>query len=231
MNSHIIPEFVYRSHYDSKHRFRSAQIDQAKWEWEQKGFREPMLCSDCERRLSRYEKHASEEFFKRPLPSPILAPKGASAFEIKGLDYKLMKLFLLSFLWRAGVAQHEFYQHVKLKKHAKHIRKMLLAESPGHPEQYACVICTLKLDGVSFDGFFVGPTPSRLSDQRVYRFVFGGFVFFFFVSSQPVPKLFKSLALRKDGSIRILDSELADHPFLCDVFNKAKEAFGSREWD
>jgi hypothetical protein len=229
MNSHIFPEFVFRPLYDTMHRFRSARIDEAEWEWEQKGYREPMLCANCEQQFSRYEKYACETFFKKSLPAPISRGR-SKVFELGRLDYKLMKLFLLSLLWRAGTTKHDYCKHVELGKHTEQLRQMLFAESPGRPEEYACFVCTVKLDGVVFN-FFIEPTPCRVSGHKAYRFVFGGFLFFFFVSSHQLPPAFRSCALQADGNFRILDSELADHPFLRDVFNRAKDAFGSKEWN
>jgi hypothetical protein len=230
-NSHIIPEFVYKPMYDQKHRFRSAQIDEREWEWEQKGFREPMLCESCEQKFSVWERYASEHFFNKPLPKPV-SQGHSKAIILTGLDYQKLKLFLLSILWRAGVAAHNFYEHVKLGHiHEKRLRQMLISEAPGSAEEYACFICTIKLDGDTFSDFFVQPTPSRLEGHRCYRFVFSGFIFYCHVTSHPVPSSMRRLTLQPNGTLIIGDTEIAEHPFLRDTFNSAKDAFASKTWD
>lgn len=230
-NSHIIPEFVFRTLYDKKHRFRSAQLDERKWEWEQKGYREPMLCDNCEQKFSIWEHYASEQFFNKPLPTPI-SQGNSKAIILNGLNYQKLKLFLLSILWRAGVTTHVYYKHVQLGHiHEERLRQMLLSENPGSAEDYACFICTINLDGNKFRDFFVEPTPSRVESHRCYRFVFSGFIFYYHVTSHRLPDSTRRLTLQLNGKLTISETELAEHPFLRDTFNKAKDAFESQTWE
>lgn len=233
INSHIIPEFVFKPLYDKKHRFRSAQLLERDWEWQQKGYREPMLCEKCEQKFSVWERYASEHFFNQPLPTPASQGYGHSkAIILSGLDYKQLKLFLLSILWRAGVAKHDFYKHVQLGRlHEEQLRQMLLSENPGSAEEYACFICTINLDGVKFRDFFVEPTPTRLESHRCYRFVFSGFIFYCYVTNHQLPASTRRLTLQPDGKLIIGETEIAEHPFLRDTFNNAKDAFASQTWD
>ncbi len=230
MNSHIIPEFIYRPLYDAKHRFRSAQITERAWEWEQKGFREPLMCANCELKFSKLEHYASNDFFGRPLPTPQSQGR-ANAIVITGLDYARMKLFLLSVLWRAAAATHGFFRHVDLGPHEEKIRLLLMSDTPGSPDEYACFVCSLKFDGDVFRDFFVEPTPSRVSGHRCIRFVFSGFIFFYFVSSHPLPDSTSRLILQRSGQLVIADSELEEHPFLRHTFNGAKDAFAEGSWN
>ena len=230
-NSHIIPEFVFKPLYDKKHRFRSAQLAEREWDWEQKGYREPLLCENCEQKISVWESYVSKHFFNKPLPTPV-SQGHSKAIILTGLDYQKLKLFLLSILWRAGVAAHDFYEHVQLGRlHEERLRQMLLSENPGLAEEYACFICTLNLDGARFLDFFVEPTPTRLKSHRCYRFVFSGFVFYCYVTSPPLPDSTRRLTLQPNGKLTIAETEVAEHPFLRDTFNRAKDAFASQSWD
>ena len=59
-NSHVIPEFLYRSLYDEKHRLHQVSADPAQPNiYLQKGLREPLLCELCEQRFSVSERYAS----------------------------------------------------------------------------------------------------------------------------------------------------------------------------
>lgn len=62
-NSHVIPEFMYSSLYDEKHRFQVLSTErEEKNSFEQKGIREALLCSDCENQLSQSERYVSLVF-------------------------------------------------------------------------------------------------------------------------------------------------------------------------
>ena len=190
-----------------------------------------MLCEICEQKFSVWERYASEQFFNKPLPTPV-SQGYSKAIILTGLDYQKLKLFLLSILWRAGVAIHDFYKHVQLgHRHEERIRQMLQAENPGLAEEYACFICTLNLDGAKFRDFFVEPTPTRIQSHRCYRFVFSGFVFYYYVTSHQLPESTHRLSLQPNGKLIIAETELAEHPFLRDTFNTAKDAFASQTWE
>jgi hypothetical protein len=56
-DSHIIPEWAYKSVYTKTHKFAAVSASSTgKIRPEQKGFREPMLCGKCETYLSKLEK-------------------------------------------------------------------------------------------------------------------------------------------------------------------------------
>ena len=55
----------------------------------------------------------------------------------------MLKLFLMSLLWRAGVAKGDFFRCVKLGPHQERLREMLHAEDPSEPDEYGCLITPL----------------------------------------------------------------------------------------
>jgi hypothetical protein len=64
-NSHVISEFQYKPLYDAKHRFHVISINpEQKERFEQKGFREKLLCLPCETKLSRWEAYAKKVIFE-----------------------------------------------------------------------------------------------------------------------------------------------------------------------
>jgi hypothetical protein len=59
-------------------------------------------------------------------------------------DYKKMKLFQLSILWRAAEATGEFFSAVILPTHHRErLRQMLLTENPGADHEYFCTMARL----------------------------------------------------------------------------------------
>jgi hypothetical protein len=73
----------------------------------QSGIWEKLLCHVCEQKLSKYEVYSSRVL--RRLASVVIEEDKRS--EASGLgtdvDYQRFKLFLLSLIWRAGIASKE----------------------------------------------------------------------------------------------------------------------------
>ncbi len=203
--SHIIPEFLYKSLYDDKHRLHVLSVipDQVN-SIEQKGLREPLLCETCETRLSLWERYASlalqggiELTFRR---------EGNLVF-VSGLDFEKFRLFQLSILWRAGASRLQFFERVQLGPHAETLRKLLLTGDPGSPNKYGCLMFGVKHEGAAFTQVIMQPNRLRLLDQPAYRFMFGGFVWVFLVSSQDLAPPFSQAILKRNGDALFLIRE------------------------
>lgn len=220
--SHIIPEFIFSGMYDKKHRFLEVcDVDAGKIKLGQKGFREKLLCVDCESYINRYERHA-RRLFVDELPQRE-SPKSLKV-RIENLDYGLLKLFLLSVLWRASVSSLSMFKHVELGPHEEKIRTMLKSDNPATPGNYPCVIIPLMFKGQHLKGYMVEPTHARIEGHKCYRFVFGGFVFMIYVSSHGVPPKIKKLILTDSLPLFLYPMELSEIGFLRDVWNRAKDS-------
>jgi hypothetical protein len=81
----------------------------------------------------------------------------------------------------------------------------------------------LLFEGKHFKDFIVEPTPAKIAGHKCFRFVFGGFVFVFFVSSHTLPPAFQKTILPQSGPFDLYPRELGDMEFLRDVWNRAGE--------
>lgn len=217
-NSHVIPEFLYRSLYDDIHRFHQISVDPDQPNlFLQKGLREPMLCEPCEQRLS-----ASERYMSLLLNGGVSVDvqRVGDRLHLSGLDYPKLKLFQLSILWRASVSSLSAFSQVDLGPHEERIRKMLLANDPGPTEAYGCLMFILMHQDEQLHGLIVPPTWARLLEQKAYRFVFGGLVFLYVVSSTPTPKFVSTHFLQQSGSVIIKLQQVQELRFLVDTVAK-----------
>jgi hypothetical protein len=130
--SHIIPEFIYRPLYDSKHRAITFPADSPSG-YLQKGFRAPLLCDSCEQFFNdNFEKSFKQIFVDKP-PLPKIAFRKKYKIQV---DYATIKLFLLSVLWRAGVCDQPPFDLVELGEHEPLIRSMLRNREPRGAGDY-----------------------------------------------------------------------------------------------
>lgn len=200
--SHVIPEFLYETLYDEKHRVQVLSTIPKQGSWrEQKGLREKLLCDACEQKFSIWERYASL-ILKGGIP--LTVRQESNIVHISGLDYEKFKLFQLSVLWRAGISSLKFFEKVRLGKHTEELRRLLLAGNPGPPERYGCFMFGLKHDSGTFTGVIMQPGKVRLNSHTAYRFVFGGFLWAMLVSSHDLGAPLNQCTLSAAGDTVLL---------------------------
>ena len=214
-NSHIIPEFLYRSLYDSKHRFHQLSVNPAEQNiFLQKGLREPLLCEKCEQRLSVVERYAS--MFLNGGVGVDVRQEGNRLY-LSNLDYKKLKIFQLSVLWRASVTSLPAFSQVSLGPHEERLRQMIDAENPGSTDAYGCMIFILMHEHEVLQDILVPPTWSRLAGHMAYRFVFGGLIFVFVVSKHSPPKFIVDHFLQESGTAIVKLQQVHELGFLVET--------------
>jgi hypothetical protein len=161
--------------------------------------------------FSRFESHASK-LFRLPLPPVVAGSKRVR--EHTALDYRKLKLFFLTVLWRSSVASHDFFRHVSLGPHEKIMQNMLLREDPGPSGTYPVMIFLLNHRGVQMRELMAEPTPVTYEHRRFYRFVMAGFAVMISVSRMASTKQTLSLALSPTSPVRSFDAELEEFAFL-----------------
>ena len=237
-NSHIVPEFLYGTLYDEKNRFRTfGAAGEPVVRLEQKGFRERLLCDECEQRFCRHERVAalfyrgSIEAFAAQMAE--LNCKGGLKFTrvsnaarpttdavpqlllVEGVDYTALKLFLLSLLWRMGVSCQHFFREVQLGPHEARLREMLLKDDPGEPYEYACLMCLVEAGGRLITDYQSQPQKSRHEGRTYYRFYSTGVRFDFCVSNRPIdPLLLIAYCVKRQSKFTWAVDSIHKHPDL-----------------
>ena len=176
---------------------------------------EQLLCASCEQRFSAWESYAARVFYQRRKFDLRVLPQ-RYAHIVRGLDYRSLKLYLLSLLWRMGASGLPEFNRVQLGPHLDRIRQMLLHEEPGEAEAYGCTIQIVTQKGTRI------PVTRPADRHRVdgltvqYRLLLDGVLLIWFVGSTAVgPSLqLKSFFLQADGSWGIRVVRRIDVPFL-----------------
>jgi hypothetical protein len=178
---------------------------------EQRGIREKLLCSDCESQLSEYERYAKDVIFGGV---ELVVTRNDGNVELHNIDYKRFKLFQLSVLWRASIASHKMFARVNLHRHEAKIREMVRSGNPGSYDEYGCIMFGLAGEAGAQCGFIDQPTGVRLEGHWWYRFIFGGLVWVFLVSSHQPKQYLRSHFLQESGYLRIWIKPFADLTYL-----------------
>lgn len=218
-NSHVIPEFLYKPLYDEKHRLTvfDAELGELRHK-PQKGTREHLLCEECETQLSRHERYVEQLLSGRIKVNSVRERRWVT---LSGLNYKSVRLFGLSILWRASVSSRPGFERLSLGPHEEVIRKMVHTEDPGEPHQYPFFLTLLTQENADPGGIVTTPVQARPGGHRTYVLVFGGLAWAFVVSSHRAPRVVSALAITEDGHATVPISKVTDFKFLVQVFEKA----------
>lgn len=211
-DSHIISEFFYKKMYDSKHRIILLNNKpQESLKFRHKGAYDKLLCQDCEKIINEYESYAIEQLTKK---TKIRYTQNDKAVFISSLDYSLFKLFALSILWRASISNHFLFKDVGIGTNEGIIRNMLLNKNPDKYDKYAIMMFLITSNRMgTAEDLVTSPELIKIDDIWAYRFVFGGYVWIYFIGEIIHPTI-KQLVLQPDGSIIIPKKEMDDIKFI-----------------
>lgn len=115
------------------------------------GLKERLLCQSCEQRFGQYEDYFRKYFYERAKPLRLKKHLGTKisvpshpislCCEQLHVDYRRLKLFGLSLLWRCSIAKGKFFGHVNLDAtHEYRIAELLRVGAPGPDSEYPIMV-------------------------------------------------------------------------------------------
>jgi hypothetical protein len=210
LNSHVLTEVLYQPtyhHYDPKDPKKKRMLNmpsdpKRKLEWPQKGIKERLLCADCEQHLNRIGERYASGILKQM--GALSIPPGQRRATITGVEYAPFKLFMMTQLWRAGVAGGEMWEKVRLGPQEEKLRTMLLNEDPGTPNQYACAITKVPASLGPLSRAVVPFGGAKYGGHHLYEFVARGHSWMFVASDRFKGFDEPDLILSESGDLPIL---------------------------
>lgn len=222
--SHIIPKFMFKNLKDAKSRIMRLRMPagQQLRSIPDGIYEKPLLCSDCELSLSKYEGYAEKALYgsthiKVPRATPV---PGTSFQSVTDIDYTNFKLFLLSILWKASVSSREFFDEVNLgAEHETAIAKLLLMKDAGAEDQYP-VLMIIPKGAIGRDIGVLQPYRNK-GKGNVTRYIFPicEAIYVFHISKHGIGDLQKTGSLKKDNTMNILYSPKPRIDLLMELYN------------
>ncbi len=214
-NSHVISKFVWKASGVTGDKRSFAAVCKTHPELSktnmQDGFKERLLCEECEGQFGRYEDYSRRVLFTDASPLK-LRPK--THFVWSGLDYAKLKLFQMSLLWRMGISGLPYYGNVRLGNHEEVLRDMLRREDPGEPWQYGSIVTLLNHRQAPLHGVFAQPEQTKLFGHRAIRLVLAGMHWYMLVPEHKPSHIIGHLVLQRTGTWVLFRGEISDFPYL-----------------
>ncbi|MCC5610950.1 hypothetical protein LC612_30435 [Nostoc sp. CHAB 5834] len=236
--SHIIPrQFHHYTTREMKKHFDDVLTD-ATYIYSQDGKEKQIqnglhvgeiLCKDCENFIGRWDKYAQNLLLKEiDIDSIYEKQKATKEIQIiANVDYKLLKLFFMSLLWRSHIARNNFFVN-KANKDGKtekaqtfkevnlgeqwelKLRTMILQENPGTEDDFSVVL--IKYIGQESCIHLLPPKRIKNDLSNFYQFTFAGYSFFIKVDQRKFPSKIRESILKTNAPLYFPIQEYKDSP-------------------
>src|SRR5205085_1866871 len=110
-----------------------------------------ILCRECDNLFSPWDNHVQEVLLHDfGEAATLYHGQTIAGWRIDKFDYRALKLFFISLLWRASVSTHEFYRRVSVGPFEDELRQMMAGKDPGPAETFAVTLA--KFDDPALTG-------------------------------------------------------------------------------
>ena len=180
-----------------------------------------IVCASCEALFSLWDDYAND-FFSRTDSVPIEYSGKVIGYEYPEYDYKKLKLFFISMLWRAHASIQPFFHRVSLGSHEDIIKRMIFEGNPGSPDDFSVVLAKFDHElGTAFQDPYLG----KLAGVNNYRFYFPMYFATIKVDRRVFPRELSEIMLKPDEPCRVVVREFAkskEVKVLFDIVNTHK---------
>jgi hypothetical protein len=165
-----------------------------------------LVCADCEATFAPWDEYAIRIFRSEPIRSSyIYVDSEARLYTLEAYDYKKLKLFFLSLLWRATESSRPFFEHVAVgSRHTIRLKHMIRNKDPGNPDEYSVFIVRFTHHADAHKAVLT-PQRRRWGDDRIafWHFYLAGYMCVIKVDQRLTPPLFFKMILRPNEPLRI----------------------------
>ena len=175
IKSHIVSNSIFSLVRDKTMNNRFYAIGSQTDNIVQDGPKEYLLCRECEQKIGRYEKYYKEAVHLNRHKIEIIQDNKVAI--IRNLDYKKIKLFLLSILWRMSISSLHQFAKVSLLNNEDVMRKIIFEEKPGRSHEFPIAAIIPLFDGKMNEGWMFFPIISDRHDGITYYMVIGGILY------------------------------------------------------
>jgi hypothetical protein len=205
--SHVIPNsFFKRLKKNGGRPIESDMRDESPLYYTQESWSEKILCRDCEQRINEYDSYIAAFTYnpKRVKVKVLKLNNGQRLFS--NVDYKKLRLFQLSLLFRANFSKHDSYQHIKLiSNDIQDIRESIFNNNPFSDHQLGCQMRLLwyKPENRPFNDYIAVPLEDIHDKKEIVYFAFGGFSWEFHLPKFNYKQIKQGYFVKPNGVLKV----------------------------
>ena len=209
--SHIIPKFMLRFIRDKTmdNRFYELGINTNKIV--QDGPKEYLLCNECEQKIGRFEKYFKENIYLKHHRATMVQDN--RCFMFNNLDYRSIKLFLLSVLWRMSISSLDQFDSVSLEEDEDKIRNMIYEENSGKRNDYPIVGIIPLINGRFQESWMCFPLVDKI--KNIHCIIIDGILYI--ISLTQYDLNLSECMLNESGNWKMPALDIYQIPFLMDL--------------
>ena len=126
-------------------------------------------------------------------------------YTIKDFDYKLLKLFFISMLWRASITSHECFERISTGPFEEKLRSLILSNNPGDEDDFSVILAKFSNPDLKF---ILDPHQDRFDHINYCRFYLTGFVAYIKVDKRKCVGFLEMFKIKKDEPILVILRDL-----------------------
>jgi hypothetical protein len=221
-DSHIVPEFLYKRIYTGKHKFKPISVDCSNYKLEQKGYRENLLCSSCETKLSRWEnklRDTLEELITENYDNLSVCSFG-DITHLDNLEYDSIKKAILSIFWRLSISRLPVFSDYNFGPYDEKLRCHLDSNSNFSNSSYPIMISKALIAGKFYSGILMPVERGRYGNDFIMQsIVLNGFLFQVLMSEgKPIPGEVLRFCIKDNGAAFMRTSDFSNYGLSLDNF-------------
>ncbi len=210
--SHIYPNFVYTDLFDEHNRLRKFTANEM-LKKNPRISRPPsgvyeggLLCNDCDnRKISQLESYVAKLINggnKDINCKTSTLPDGLKVNEVDSLDYKKLRNFIFSLLFRADISSFDEFIDVSLGPYNEKIKNVILGNDDVNDSEIQINLFQLSEDS-NFNTLIGQPVRSRINAHTIYSLLMKGYLIVVSLRQNQLSNTTKELRLKSDGTIGI----------------------------
>jgi len=175
---------------------------------------EDLVCLECEERFGPADEYAArfflDEFRNDGETFAVESTGEVLAFQYPDIDYRLLKMFAISLLWRASVTSIQFFERVTTGPHEERLRQIILGDDPGAADEFSTFI-TRWVSRPGHEAMAqtqLSPYRAKLDGINEVKFLFAGATMHVKVDQRPYREPFPALIIRPGSPLIVMAREL-----------------------
>ena len=170
-----------------------------------------IVCSKCESIWQEWDNYAQLLLADKLLNGRVQYHNNKKiCYIVDNYEYRRLKLFFISMVWRASVSSQPFFSKVSLGQFEDVAKNHIASNDPGDSEVFSVNLA--KFDHPLAESI-LDPHDDKYSDVNYLRFYLAGYIAYIKVDHKPPPKLFSQVAMAENRPLYI----------ICRDFEKSKE--------